>query len=66
MLPSGKPVRDESGEVMDFDFKDMIKLGNAALKTGFRFILGGFVAGLKKEAKRDIISFGQGCQCYII
>ena len=43
-LPSGVPVRDESGRVVDFDFTDCEKLGTLALEHGFSYIYGGFVA----------------------
>ncbi len=44
MIPSGVPVRDENGAVVDFDFSMAEKVGNAALAAGFRQIMGGFVA----------------------
>lgn len=44
MLPSGVPVRDETGKVADFDFSAAVKLGNIALKAGFEYVYGGFVA----------------------
>lgn len=44
MIPSGTPVRDETGRVTDFDFTHAAYVGNLALKHGFRYILGGFVA----------------------
>ncbi len=44
MLPFGKPIRDDSGKVIGFDFKDVARVGNLALKCGFQRIMGGFVA----------------------
>ena len=44
MIPSGEPVRDESGKVVDFDFSHAEFVGNLALSYGFRQIMGGFVA----------------------
>ena len=43
MIPAGVPVRDESGKVVDFDFTNVEKVGNRALKWGFKYIMGGFV-----------------------
>ncbi len=43
-IPSGVPVRDESGKVVSFDFSLAEKVGSIALKRGFQYILGGFVA----------------------
>ena len=43
-IPSGVPVRDENGKVIDFDFRDAINVGNLALEKGFNYIYGGFVA----------------------
>ena len=42
MLPSGEPVRDADGKVIDFDFTHAEMVGNMALEMGFTKILGGF------------------------
>lgn len=47
MIPSGTPVRDENGKVVDFDFTNAEKVGNRALKHGFKYVMGGFVARFK-------------------
>ncbi len=47
MIPSGKPVRDHEGIVIDFDFTHAELVGNRALKHGFKYIMGGFVARFK-------------------
>jgi hypothetical protein len=47
MIPSGKPVRNEEGTVIDFDFTHAETVGNRALKHGFKYIMGGFVARFK-------------------
>mgnify|MGYP003293909871 CR=1 FL=1 len=47
MIPSGVPVRDENGVVVDFDFTHAEQVGNLALKKGFRTIMGGFIARWK-------------------
>ena len=47
MIPSGKPVRDGEGTVVDFDFAAAEAVGNRALAHGFKFIMGGFVARFK-------------------
>lgn len=44
MIPSGVPVRDEDGRVVDFDFAQASFVGNLALEMGFKMIMGGFVA----------------------
>ena len=44
MIPAGVPVRDDAGKVIDFDFTNAAIVGNLALKYGFKYILGGFVA----------------------
>lgn len=44
MIPSGVPVRDETGTVVDFDFTHAVYVGNLALEYGFKYVLGGFVA----------------------
>ncbi len=46
-IPSGVPVRDETGKVVSFDFSLAEKVGGIALKRGFKYILGGFVARFK-------------------
>lgn len=43
MLPSGDPVKDENGTVIDFDFSHAEAVGRMALEMGFTKILGGFV-----------------------
>lgn len=47
MIPSGVPVRDDQGIVIDFDFSHAEQVGNLALKKGFRSIMGGFIARWK-------------------
>ena len=47
MIPSGEPVRDENGNVTDFDFSHAEYVGNMALEYGFKKIMGGFVARFK-------------------
>ncbi|MBQ7378536.1 MAG: DUF4091 domain-containing protein [Clostridia bacterium] len=47
MIPSGEPVRDGSGRVIDFDFSHAELVGNRALAHGFTYIMGGFVARFK-------------------
>jgi hypothetical protein len=44
MLPSGEPIRDNDGRVVDFDFSHAEYVGNLALSMGFRAIMGGFSA----------------------
>lgn len=44
MIPSGVPVRDEDGRVIDFDFTNAEYVGNMALEYGFKYIMGGFSA----------------------
>jgi len=44
MIPSGTPVRDESGKVVDFDFANAEFVGSLALAKGFKYIMGGFSA----------------------
>ncbi|HHY23482.1 MAG TPA: DUF4091 domain-containing protein [Clostridiaceae bacterium] len=48
MLSSGKPILDENGNVVDFDFSEMIKEGKMAIDKGFTYIYGGFVSHWKK------------------
>ena len=47
MIPSGEPVRDAEGKVVDFDFTHARIVGNLALSCGFKKIMGGFVARFK-------------------
>ena len=47
MIPAGVPVLDTQGKVVDFDFSYAERVGNLALKKGFRYILGGFIARWK-------------------
>lgn len=47
MLPSGEPVRDSDGKVIDFDFTVAEKLGQIAVSHGFQHIYGGFLARFK-------------------
>jgi len=54
MLPSGVPVRDAQGTVVDFDFSFAERVGNLALKKGYRNILGGFIARWKKWDDAEI------------
>ena len=44
MIPSGVPVRNAEGRVVDFDFSGAAFVGEMALEMGFRYIMGGFVA----------------------
>lgn len=44
MLPAGVPIRDENGNVTGFDFTVCRKMGEMALKKGFHYVYGGFVA----------------------
>lgn len=48
-LPSGVPVRDPQGTVVDFDFSDAVRLGSMALDAGMNVIYGGFVARFTGE-----------------
>jgi hypothetical protein len=43
MIPSGEPVYDGAGSVVDFDFSNAEKIGKIALEMGFTYVLGGFV-----------------------
>ena len=54
MIPSGVPVRDENGAVIDFDFTHAEEVGNLALKKGFRSIMGGFIARWKQWDNDEI------------
>ena len=47
MIPSGAPIRDGEGKVVDFDFTAAELVGNRALAHGFKYIMGGFVARFK-------------------
>ena len=47
MIPSGVPLRDEAGRVVDFDFSNAEAVGNRALERGFKYVMGGFVARFK-------------------
>ena len=47
MIPSGVPLRDENGVVVDFDFTNAEAVGNRALERGFKYVMGGFVARFK-------------------
>lgn len=47
MIPSGTPIRDEEGKVVDFDFTAAEMVGNRALAHGFKYVMGGFVARFK-------------------
>lgn len=42
MIPAGKPVCDEMGKVVDFDFTEAEIVGNLALEMGMKYITGGF------------------------
>ncbi|MBO5270028.1 MAG: DUF4091 domain-containing protein, partial [Clostridia bacterium] len=42
MIPSGEPIRDADGRVVDFDFTHAEAVGNLALSMGYTRILGGF------------------------
>jgi len=53
MIPSGVPVRDEAGKVVDFDFSGAEFVGNAALKKGFRYVMGGFSARFNRWDEPD-------------
>ena len=46
-LPSGEPVRDADGKVVDFDFSFCEQIGKLALTKGYSYIYGGFVARFK-------------------
>ncbi len=47
MIPSGEPVRDADGKVIDFDFSHAEYVGKMAIYYGFNCIMGGFVARFK-------------------
>ena len=57
MIPSGEPVRDESGRVIDFDFSHAEYVGNLALSMGFSFVMGGFSVRFKvwNEKRLDLL-----------
>jgi len=44
MIPSGVPVRDADGKVVDFDFANAEYVGKLAIFMGFKYVMGGFVA----------------------
>ena len=54
MIPAGEPVRDEYGNIVDFDFTHAEQVGNLALKKGFRNIMGGFIARWNKWDDQEI------------
>ena len=54
MIPAGVPVLDAQGKVVDFDFSYAEQVGNLALKKGFRYILGGFIARWKQWDNDEI------------
>ena len=54
MIPSGVPVRDADGKIIDFDFTHAEEVGNLALKMGFRSIMGGFIARWKNWDNDEI------------
>jgi hypothetical protein len=43
-LPTPTPIRDEENKVIDFDFTEVERITEIALKLGFRYINSGFVA----------------------
>ncbi len=47
MLPSGEPIKDAEGNIVDFDFAKAETVGNLAIRKGFNYIMGGFVAHWK-------------------
>lgn len=55
MLPAGKPVRDNDGKVIDFDFSHVKKVAQSALKQGFKYVMGGFVAKFRVWNEPDMI-----------
>ena len=54
-LPTGIEVRDGNGKVVDFDFTECERIGKLALKAGFRYIFGGFVAHWNKWKDASLI-----------
>ena len=54
MIPSGEPVRDENGRVIDFDFSHAKAVGALAKEYGFRYLLGGFVITWLKWDSPDL------------
>lgn len=54
MIPSGVPIRDADGRVVDFDFTAAEIVGNLALSMGFSYIMGGFSVRFKKWREPDI------------
>jgi hypothetical protein len=64
MLPSGVPVRDKEGKIIDFDFSEAIMTGNMAIEKGFRYILGGFVARFKNwDDKEHFLLWDRDVSC---
>ena len=57
MIPSGEPVRDENGRVIDFDFSHAEYVGNLALSMGFKYVMGGFSVRFKvwNEPRLDLL-----------
>ena len=58
MLSSGKPILDENGNVVDFDFSEMIKEGKMAIDKGFTYIYGGLYHIGKSGMQPNCICFG--------
>ena len=54
MIPSGAPIRDAEGRVVDFDFTNAEKIGKLALEMGFRYIMGGFVIEWKEWTSPEL------------
>ena len=54
MIPSGEPVYDENGSIIDFDFSLAETVGNFAIEKGFKYIMGGFVAHWKDVDDENI------------
>ena len=54
-LPTGIEVRDGNGKVVDFDFTECERIGKLALKAGFRYIFGGFVAHWNKWKDASLV-----------
>ncbi len=52
-LPTGKPVYNAAGQLIDFDFSECEIIGNLALQSGFRYIYGGFVARFTQWDHQD-------------
>lgn len=47
MLPEGKAVYNETGDLVDFDFSEAEYIGNLALASGYKYVMGGFVVRWK-------------------